>query len=122
MKESEKIRVKVDIFGIEYNLLADTSAIHVRKMAAMVDELMTKNDKIYPRLEQSKLAVLSALQLADQHIQLEQELQQLKDTEIDSTQSPAYRKLREEHTKLRDDYTKLKQLYLDLKARTDRTT
>ena len=76
MKEAEKIRVQVEIFGIQYTLITDSSAVHARKMANMVDQLMTKNDQNYPRLEQAKLAVLSALQLADENLQLEQELQQ----------------------------------------------
>ncbi len=128
MKETEKIRVKVEIFGIPYTLITDASAIHIRKMAHMVDDLMTKNDQTYPRLEQSKLAVLTAIQIADERLQLEQELQQLKDAQVDPTQSQDYRKLQEEynklradHSKLREEHTKLKQAYLEMKSRADRS-
>jgi cell division protein ZapA (FtsZ GTPase activity inhibitor) len=120
MKEPEKIRVKVEIFGVEYQLITDSSAVHTRKMATLVDDLMSKNDKVFPRLDSTKLAVLTALQLADQNIQLEKEIQTMKDVEVDPSQSALYLKLREDHRKLREDYAKLRNAYSDVKQKLDR--
>jgi cell division protein ZapA (FtsZ GTPase activity inhibitor) len=113
MSESEKISVVVDIFGVQYTLITDSTLMHARKMASIVDDLMTTNDKKFPRLETYKLAVLAALQLADQNLQLEKENQQLQDDSLDPTQTQPYLKLRE-------DYLRLKQAYLELKQKTDK--
>ena len=120
MKENEKIRVKVEIAGVQYTLITDTSEVHLRKMASVVDELMSKNEESFPRLDQSKLAVLAAMQLADNNLILEKELQQVKDGQTDVTLSPEYRKLRDDHAKLRDDYAKLRTAYLELKQKSER--
>jgi hypothetical protein len=122
MKETEKNQVKVDIFGIQYTLNTDASPLHTKKMAQLVDGLMNKNERLFPRLEHTRLAILTALQLADDNITLEKDLQDLKDAQEDPTESAVYKKIREDHAKLREDYAKLRAAYTDLKQKLDKSS
>jgi cell division protein ZapA (FtsZ GTPase activity inhibitor) len=120
MKESVKNQVQVEISGITYTFNTDASPIHMKKMAQLVDRLMDKNEKLFPLLDQSRLAILAALQLADENIMLEKENESLKDAQEDVTESAAYKKLRDEHLKLREDYAKLRAAYTELKQKVDK--
>jgi cell division protein ZapA (FtsZ GTPase activity inhibitor) len=109
MKGQEKIRVTVEIFGTDYTIVTNSSAVHTRKVAALVDELMYRNEKAFPRLDSTKLAVLAALSLADSNFLLEQQITETKDAQEDPTQTPEYIQLRDEYMKLRNAYLELKQ-------------
>lgn len=120
MKEGEKIRVEVNIFGIDYTIITDSTPFHTRKVAAVVHELMVHYDQMFPKLDSTKVGVLTSLQLADEKLRLEQENQELRDVESDPTQSDEYRKLHENYKKLRDDHAKLRSSYNELKQKFDR--
>jgi len=67
-----KESVRVEIFGTEYTLKSDTDEEHVKEIAQIVDEKMKKLAENSTIKSPSKLAVLTALNIAD-------ELYQFKD-------------------------------------------
>ncbi|MEN6414458.1 MAG: cell division protein ZapA [Veillonellales bacterium] len=74
----EKIcKITVEIFGESYALKGDLEAERVKRIAALVDERMKQVAKTDSRLSPSKVAVLAALNLADDFLRLEQDYQQL---------------------------------------------
>lgn len=62
----EKIRVKVNIVGQEYTVIGGKSSEHIIEIAQEVDSLMKKIHQNNPHLPQMKVAVLAALNLADE--------------------------------------------------------
>ncbi len=61
-----KQRVVVDIYNEQYALKSDLSAERVKKLAAYVDKRMKKIGSLQPSLSNSRIAVLVALELADE--------------------------------------------------------
>lgn len=61
-----KESVRVEIFGTEYTLKSDTNEEHVKRIAQMVDEKMKKLAENSAVKSPSKLAVLTALNIADE--------------------------------------------------------
>lgn len=64
----EKLRVTIG--NSEYTLRATASAEHLRAVARMVDDLMRDLTAANPRLDERKAAVLAALNLAEDLLQL----------------------------------------------------
>jgi cell division protein ZapA len=58
--------VQVKIFGTEYTLKSDTDIEYVKKVAEVVDERMRKLSETSTIKTPSKLAVLTALNIADE--------------------------------------------------------
>lgn len=58
--------IQVKIFGTEYTLKADTNIDYVKRIAEAVDEKMTKLAENSTIKSPSKLAVLTALNIADE--------------------------------------------------------
>ncbi|KUO48862.1 MAG: hypothetical protein APF76_09425 [Desulfitibacter sp. BRH_c19] len=63
---AEKVRVKVDLLGQEYIIIGDKSSEHILKVAGEVNDLMNKIHQNNPHMPQVKIAVLTALNLADE--------------------------------------------------------
>lgn len=76
-KVAEKTRVKVEIFGQEYTIIGDKPSQHIMQVAQEVDELMDKLRKSYPHLPLGKVAVLAALNLANDLASLREDYQWL---------------------------------------------
>ncbi len=74
-----KESVQVEIFGTEYTLKSDTDVEHVRKIAQMVDERMRRLAANSTIKSPSKLAVLTALNIADELHQFKQKYKNLVD-------------------------------------------
>ncbi len=70
-------KVTVEIFGETYALKGDIEPERVREIAAIVDERMKKIAKSNSRLSPAKVAVLAALNLADDLLRLEQDYNQV---------------------------------------------
>lgn len=68
MTSEEKTRVTVTIYGTQYKLMgtASTPAAHLQMVAAQVDEQMRKISKGFPHLDLPKIAVLTAVNFADE--------------------------------------------------------
>ena len=75
MNRKEKTSVAVEIFGTKYRLLADSSsASYVTMVGAHVDEQMHAIAKQHPRLDISRLAVLAAINIADDLLKTKEQL------------------------------------------------
>lgn len=72
--ESSQSRVQVKILGEDYTILGDTDESTIRGLASMVDERMRELKSSLPTASIGRLAVLCAMNLAD-------ELHQLKNSE-----------------------------------------
>lgn len=68
MSTGDKTRVTVNIYGTQYKLMGDanTEPTHMQMVAALVDERMKKIAESNPRLDLPRIAVLSAVNLADE--------------------------------------------------------
>ncbi len=78
---TETKRYNVIIRDQEYNIISDELEEHVKKAAVLVDELMRSLDPDSTFIDQHKLAVLSALQMASQLLQAEEQLALCKERE-----------------------------------------
>ena len=63
-----KQRILVNIFNEQYALKSDLSEDHVQELAEYVDSRMKKISTLQPSLSSSRIAVLVALELADESI------------------------------------------------------
>nr|WP_051331205.1 cell division protein ZapA [Aneurinibacillus terranovensis] len=77
MHENNKERVVVEIYGQYYTMKGESSSSHMRMVAGYVDDKMRKIASANPRLDTNKLAVLSALNMADEYFKLRQEYEEL---------------------------------------------
>ena len=67
--------VQVEIFGQTYSVKAGSDAAYVRKLAAFVDEEMKDVSRASGAVDSLKVAVLAALNLADECFRLREEAQ-----------------------------------------------
>lgn len=64
--ETSPSRVRVRILGEEYTIVGDAEETTIRNLAAMVDERMHELKQALPNASISRLAVLCAINLADE--------------------------------------------------------
>ncbi|MCY0875164.1 MAG: cell division protein ZapA [Firmicutes bacterium] len=76
---AEQNRVKVDIFGQVYTLRGSGSADRLLHFANRVNEKMNELFEQNPRLDMSTLAVLTALNFAEEYEKLSDEYDRLLD-------------------------------------------
>ncbi|WP_048600537.1 cell division protein ZapA [Rubeoparvulum massiliense] len=76
MHEQAK-KVTVDIFGQQYHIRGDVSSNYIRMIASTVDDQMKRLASANPRLDSLQLAVLTAVNFADQYEQLKREYDDL---------------------------------------------
>lgn len=69
----KKTKVTVEIYGESYALKGDIEPERIMRLAAMLDERMKKTAKANLRLSPTKIAVLTALNIADEFLRLEQD-------------------------------------------------
>ena len=69
--QDNQLRVEVRIYGEEYIVKGNTTREHIEKIAQQVDQKMVQIAHRNPHLSQAKVAVLTALNLADElnHLQ-----------------------------------------------------
>jgi cell division protein ZapA len=68
--ESSPSRVRVRILGEEYTIVGDADETTIRNLATMIDERMQELKQALPSASTSRLAVLCAINLADELNQL----------------------------------------------------
>lgn len=73
----KKHKVTVEIFGELYSLKSDIELEQVMKVAALVDERMKKISKSNLCLSPSRVAILAALNLAEEYLQLQHNYDEL---------------------------------------------
>lgn len=76
-KERKKNKITVEIFGELYALKSDGEIDQVMKVAALVDTQMKRVARQNVNLSPVKVAVLAALNLAEEYAQLERDYKQL---------------------------------------------
>lgn len=77
MSEGEKNRATVEIYGKTYTIVGPSSPEWIRDVAQLVDDKMREISQRHPHLDVVKIAVLSAVNLADENLRLKQELDEL---------------------------------------------
>lgn len=73
MKDDEITRVTVRIMGEDYILRSDARAEHVRQVAGRVDDKMKEIANTQPQLDLLRVAILTALSLADELLRREKD-------------------------------------------------
>ena len=69
----EKSSIKVQIFGMDYSLKSDKDPEYIRKVAEFVDEKIQRLSTNTNVKSQTKIAVLVALNIADELFQLKKQ-------------------------------------------------
>lgn len=73
----KQCKITVEIFGENYNLKGDAQPDNIIKAAALLDRSMRELARNQPRLSVAKIAVLSALTMAEEYLRLKEDYQQL---------------------------------------------
>lgn len=76
--EDAKNRVNVKIYGEEYTMRSPSSPEYMKRIAHYVDEKMKHIGQANSRLGVNKVAVLTALNLADELFRVRKELRELE--------------------------------------------
>lgn len=80
-------RVKVQIYGTEYSLRGQGTEDHIRLVAARVDKAMREIAAANPQLDQKRVAVLTAVNLADELLKIRRECEELLELLDEQTSS-----------------------------------
>lgn len=75
MNGEDKIRMTVDIYGTQYKLVSNSSPSYIKNVANLVNDEMHRIAEANPRLDLPKLAVLAAVNMADEWTQMRTELE-----------------------------------------------
>lgn len=77
LKEQQKTRITVDIYGQQYSIVGTESSSHIRLVASIVDDKMREISAKNPTLDTSKLAVLTAVNIVHEYMKLKDEYERL---------------------------------------------
>lgn len=77
MQSDGKNRLTVDIFGQQYRLTGKANINHMRMVAGFVNDKMNEISAGNHRLDTSKIAVLAAVNIADEYFRLRKEYEGL---------------------------------------------
>ncbi|MFV9511131.1 cell division protein ZapA [Tepidibacillus sp. LV47] len=77
MNEAQKNRLTISIFGQQYTIVGKASPNYIRMISGYVDEKMREIAKSNQRLDSTKIAVLTAVNIADEYFRLKQEYDEL---------------------------------------------
>jgi len=72
-----KNRLTVEIFGQQYRLSGRASVNHIRMVAGFVNDKMKEIANGNQRLDTARIAVLTAVNIADEYFRLRQEYEEL---------------------------------------------
>jgi len=99
----EKTRITVEIYGMPYKLAGHSSSGHMQRVARQVDEQMRSIAREFPKLDTQRVAVLAAINLADEYLKLADEMERER-ISLQNSMAEAREALAEEHRKLREAY------------------
>jgi len=74
---ARKSKVTVEIFGESYPLKGDADPESIMKVATLLDERMRETAFSHPRMPTMMVAILAALNIADEYLRLQNDYQQL---------------------------------------------
>jgi cell division protein ZapA len=80
-----KNKMSVEIYGQSYPIVSKANPAHMREVASLVDHKMRELAEMNPRLDTTKLAVLSACNIADEFLRLKKEFDELMHLVEDET-------------------------------------
>mgnify|MGYP002622717346 CR=1 FL=1 len=103
MSGEEKTRITVEIYGMPYKLAGHSSSGHMQRVARQVDEQMRSIAREFPKLDTQRVAVLAAINLADEYLKLADEMERER-ISLQNSMAEAREALAEEHRKLREAY------------------
>ncbi|MGI6127922.1 MAG: cell division protein ZapA [Planifilum sp.] len=72
-----KNKLSVEIYGQQYQIVGKASPGYMREVASHVDDKMRQIAKSNPRLDTTRLAVLSAVNIADAYLKLKREYDEI---------------------------------------------
>lgn len=78
MVGEEKTRLTVSIYGKNYTIVGDESSEYIRTLAGYVEEKMHQIAQGNARLDTGRLAILSAINIADDYFRLRQKVEELE--------------------------------------------
>lgn len=70
-------KIKAVIYGQDYQIKGKASVEHLRLVALLVDHKMNEIGEANPRLDLNRVAVLAAVNVADEYLKLRQEYEEL---------------------------------------------
>lgn len=103
MVSDDKNRVTLDIYGTQYKFAGQTSTNHIRLVAAQVSEQMYKIALNFPQLDTTRLAVLAAVNMADEKFKLKEEWEEERKARENTHELVQYRKLQSDHELLKNE-------------------
>ncbi|MFV8830394.1 cell division protein ZapA [Alkalihalobacterium sp. APHAB7] len=77
-RETERTRTTVSIYGQQYTIVSEEGDAHVKEVAQHVDQKMKEIRKRNTLLDTTRLAVLAALNVADDYVKMTKKLEQLE--------------------------------------------
>ncbi len=77
MVDNKNQAIRVDIYGQSYQIKGDASDTHIHDVAKWVDSKMSEIGKRSPNLDHTKVAVLAALNIADELLKVRKELEEI---------------------------------------------
>lgn len=75
--ETKLTRVTARIMGEDYTIRGQVPEEHIRRIAKYVDERMIQISETYPKLGTSRVAVLAAINMADELFKIREQYEQL---------------------------------------------
>jgi cell division protein ZapA len=84
-QEIKKNRVQVRIYGEDYTMKSEAAQDYMKRVAFYVDEKMRQVSQGNSRLGLNKLAVLTAVNLADELFRVRKELRELEEQQARRT-------------------------------------
>ncbi|MCP3762519.1 cell division protein ZapA [Domibacillus sp. A3M-37] len=78
MSDGQKTRLTVDIYGNQYTIIGTESEYHIRCVTEMVDDKMRELGSRNASLDTQKIAVLTAVNMVNDYLKMEEELEQMK--------------------------------------------
>nr|WP_217275551.1 cell division protein ZapA [Niallia circulans] len=79
VSNTPKNRTNVDIYGTQYTIIGKEPSNHVRLVASIVDEKMREIHVLNPSLDTNKLAVLTAVNIVNDYVKLEDRVKELEE-------------------------------------------
>lgn len=77
--------VEVEIFGSTYNVRGDNDSSHLQELATLVDSKMREVATHIGAVDRAKVAILAALNIADELAQVRKELASERETAVAKT-------------------------------------
>jgi len=107
MNGSDKNRISVDIFGTQYKLMGTTSVSYLKMVASYVNDQMHRIAETNGRLDTPRIAVLAAVNMADEYFRLKSDLDRaVEEYHKVKNDADGIREMKEEQGRLKEESRK----------------